>query len=121
MENSLPPHVRDYRLATKFLGKGVVEHSYDDPEAPPGSSLRLERWEDERHLGRGGQGQVLSQRCITEGQPNVYRAVKKIALHGDARRRYIRELETIIRFSHHRVCNLWTLNELAHTVHQAVP
>ena len=103
-ELDLPAFVRNYQLETRFLDGGVVEHSYDDPDAPPGSPLQLENWESGRLLGTGGQGQVFFQRCITEGRTHIFRAVKKMPLHGDKRtRRYPRELESIVRFSHQRV------------------
>jgi hypothetical protein len=107
MENSLSAHVRDHELDTTFLEEGVVEHSYDDPDAAPLSPSRIvERWESKKLLGSGGQGHVYLQTYITEDQRSVCRAVKKIALQGvDRRRRYIRELEAIIRFSHIKVRN----------------
>jgi len=107
MENSLSAHVRDHRLDTTFLEEGIVEHSYDDPDVAPLSPLRIvERWESKKLLGSGGQGHVYLQRCITEDRLSACRAVKKIVLHeDDRRRRYIRELETIIRFSHIKVRN----------------
>ncbi len=104
MEEKLSPYVEDYCLATRFLEDNVVEHSHDDPEAPPGSPLRRERWVSGGLLGRGGQGQVFLQRCTTQGRTSVCRAVKKIPLHRDEKvQRYIRELETMVRFSHQKV------------------
>ncbi len=109
-ELDLPAFVRDYRLETRFLDGGVVEHSCEDPEAPPGSPLQVENWESGKLLGKGGQGRVLFQRCLTDGRTHSCRAVKKMPLRGHRRaRRYGRELESIFRFSHQRVgtkCNI---------------
>ncbi|KAF5658588.1 CAMK kinase [Fusarium heterosporum] len=39
-------------------------HLHDDPEAPPMSPPRRERWEIVKPLGRGGQGEVVLERCV---------------------------------------------------------
>ncbi|KAH8656798.1 kinase-like domain-containing protein [Ilyonectria robusta] len=102
MEHELPDYVRDYKLETTFPKKREVVHIYDDPDAPPSSQRRLECWKrDKRPIGRGGQGQVFLQTCINGSRHYTHRAVKIIPLQdGGGRRRYIRELETIVKFSH---------------------
>ncbi|KAH7162374.1 kinase-like domain-containing protein [Dactylonectria estremocensis] len=102
MENNLLRHVRDYKLETRFPKKREVIHIYDDPDAPPSSQQRLECWKSEkRPIGVGGQGEVFLQTCTSGGRHYTHRAVKMIRLQdGGARRRYIRELETIAKFSH---------------------
>ncbi|KAL6406336.1 CAMK protein kinase [Ilyonectria robusta] len=105
MEDELPDYVRDYKLETTFPKKREVVHIYDDPDAPPSSQRRLECWKrDKRPIGRGGQGQVFLQTCINGSRHYTHRAVKTIPLQdGGGRRRYIRELETIVKFSHDKV------------------
>ncbi|WKT53720.1 Ankyrin repeat [Fusarium oxysporum f. sp. vasinfectum] len=101
MENSLPDLLRDYKLETRFHKRHII-HIFDDPDAPPSSQQRLEYWENEkRPIGRGGQGRVFLQTCTSGSRSYTQRAVKMIPFHYDGgRRRYIRELETIIKFSH---------------------
>lgn len=105
MEHELPDYVRDYKLETTFPKKCEVVHIYDDPDAPPSSQRRLECWKRDKWLiGRGGQGQVFLQTCINGSRHYTHRAVKIIPLQdGGGRRRYIRELETIVKFSHDKV------------------
>ncbi|KAH7019604.1 kinase-like domain-containing protein [Ilyonectria destructans] len=102
MEDELLDHVRDYKLETTFPKKREIVHIYDDPDAPPASQRRLECWKsDKRPIGRGGQGQVFLQTCTSGSRHYTYRAVKIIPLQdGGGRRRYVRELETIVKFSH---------------------
>jgi hypothetical protein len=105
MDNKLPDLVRDYELETRFHGN-IIVHMFDDPDAPPSSPQRCERWETEKHpFGQGGQGAVFLQNCISGSRSYTQRAVKKIPLqYVGRRRRYLREIETIIKFSHDRVC-----------------
>jgi hypothetical protein len=104
MENSLPDLLRDYKLETRFHKHHII-HIFDDPDAPPSSQQRLEYWENEkRPIGRGGQGLVFLQTCTSGSRNHTQRAVKMIPLqYSGGRRRYIRELETIIKFSHDKV------------------
>ncbi|KAH7140920.1 kinase-like domain-containing protein [Dactylonectria macrodidyma] len=101
MDNDIPHVVRDYRLATQFRKRHII-HAFDDPDAPPSSPQRKEYWKNERQqLGAGGQGRVILQTCTSGSRSYSQRAVKMIPLQeGGARRRYLRELETIIKFSH---------------------
>ncbi|KAH6870970.1 kinase-like domain-containing protein [Thelonectria olida] len=102
MEDELPDHVRDYKLETTFPRKREIVHIYNDTNAPPSSQRRFEHWKsDKRPIGRGGQGRVFLQTCTSGGRYYTHRAVKIIPLQdGGGRRRYIRELETIVKFSH---------------------
>ncbi|KAF5002729.1 hypothetical protein FGRMN_125 [Fusarium graminum] len=100
IEESLPDIVRDYKLVTRREGIFTV-HLHDDPEAPPMSPPRRERWEIVKTLGRGGQGEVVLERCVGGLRNLTERAVKKIPIErGDPRQIYKRELATIIKFSH---------------------
>ena len=110
MEDDLPAHVRDYRLETHSPKKRVVVHVYDDPDAPPSAPRRSEWWKSEkRPIGSGGQGQVFLQTCTSGGRLYTHRAVKVIPLQqGSARQRYLRELQTIVKFSHDRVRSPFT-------------
>ncbi|KAB5536635.1 kinase-like domain-containing protein, partial [Coniochaeta sp. 2T2.1] len=83
----------------------IVVHEFEDPDAPPSSLPRSERWESDRHpVGSGGQGQVFIQRLQHAGTTSrPLRAVKFITLGdgtGKKVHRYRRELETNFRFSH---------------------
>ncbi|KAH6889844.1 kinase-like domain-containing protein [Thelonectria olida] len=102
MEDNLLRHVRDYKLETRFPKKREIVHIYDDPDAPPSSQQRLECWKsDKKPIGCGGQGKVFLQTCTSGSRHYTHRAVKVIPLQdGGGRRRYIRELETIVKFSH---------------------
>ncbi|KAH8654240.1 kinase-like domain-containing protein [Ilyonectria robusta] len=102
MDNNLPDLLRDYELVTQFHGRHTI-HRFEDPDAPPSSPQRWEYWENEGRIGRGGQGEVFLQKCTSGSRSYTQRAVKKIPLPYDGgRRRYIREIETIIKFSHDR-------------------
>ncbi len=94
-----PPDARNSSLATRFLEGGAVEHSYPRRGLPP----RQERWESGELLSISGEGQVFLQRCTTEDRGHLLRAVKKVPLRGEDRKRhYPRALEAVVRFSHAR-------------------
>jgi hypothetical protein len=102
MEDDLARAVRANRLITSFPRKYELIHLIDDPDAPPATPRREEHWRTEkRAVGRGGQGQVFLQTCITGGRFHTQRAVKKIpiAQESGGRKRYMRELRAITRFS----------------------
>ena len=111
MYEELPEAVRDNRLETIFTKRYEVIHLIDDPDAPPSAPPRREQWKSEKKpVGRGGQGQVYIQRCISGPSADAQRAVKMIPhQEGGGRRRYIRELTAVTRFSHARVCTLLLL------------
>ncbi|KAL6922519.1 hypothetical protein FSST1_006545 [Fusarium sambucinum] len=100
MDDNLPDVVRDYKLTTWYDGN-VTIHLHDDPDAPPSSPPRQERWKKVRTLGHGGQGDIVLETCIDGGRNFTQRAVKKIRFQdSDSKRRYQRELATIVKFSH---------------------
>lgn len=103
--NILPEIVRDFQLAIHCISKRGVTHVCDDPDAPPSSQRHLERWSSEkRPIGGGGQGRVFLQKC-SNSNSGSHRAVKEIPLQEGNKKRqyYLRELETMARFSHSRV------------------
>ncbi|KAM0240236.1 hypothetical protein ACHAP5_007972 [Fusarium lateritium] len=92
--------VRDSRLETHY-GGGLTIHLRNDPHAPPLTPKRQERWKRVHTLGKGGQGQVVLEKCVDDKPILTERAVKKIRLQtDDSRRRYEEELRTILKFSH---------------------
>lgn len=104
--SSIPDLVRDNKLETDFAGKFTIHH-YDDSDGEEHrpSNQRSEHWEDDGLLGRGGFGDVLLQRCVEGKHIHELRAVKKIARSISQAKQsdYMRELETIAKFSHRRV------------------
>lgn len=103
MGESLSDLVRDYRLTTRFEGVFTI-HQQIDPDTPPRSPHRQERWKKVRTLGRGGQGEVVLETCIEGGRYFTERAVKKVPLvEGHSERHYRRELKAIVKFSHDKV------------------
>lgn len=104
MDDDLPDLVRDYKLKTWYDG-AVTIHEHNDPNAPPLSPSRQERWKKFRTIGHGGQGEIVLETCIDGSRNFTERAVKKIRFHNnDTKRRYQRELVTMIKFSHDKVC-----------------
>jgi serine/threonine protein kinase len=104
MEDGLPDNVRDFKLDTRFINRREVAHLYDDPDAPPSSPRREEYWKKEKRIGGGGQGEVHLQKCTSGGRTYTHRAVKVIPIRESGiKRRFLRELETITKFSHPRV------------------
>jgi hypothetical protein len=104
IDENLPDIVRDYKLKTYYDGILTV-HLHSDPDAPPSTPQRQERWKKVRTIGYGGQGEVVLETCVDGGRHITERAVKKIRLQsGDSKRRYERELGAIVKFSHDRVC-----------------
>ncbi|KAF4433168.1 hypothetical protein F53441_13769 [Fusarium austroafricanum] len=77
MEGSLSDLVRDYQLMTRYDGIFTI-HLHNDPDAPPSSPHRQERWKKVRTLGHGGQGDVVLETCIDGGRSFTERAVKKV-------------------------------------------
>ncbi|KAF4494612.1 het-s domain containing protein [Fusarium agapanthi] len=104
MDEAVSDIVRDYKLVTQQEGTFTI-HVHDDPDAPPSSPQRKEVWKKKCNIGRGGQGEVLLQTCVTGGRHYSDRAVKKIWLQRSnscSKRRYQRELAAIFKFSHER-------------------
>jgi hypothetical protein len=98
--------VQDSRLETEFLDGSTV-HTFIEPYGRNRRMSRKEYWRLERHLGRGGFGDVQLERCTAGENKDMMRAVKIINKQsGSTRRRpmdFNRELEAIAKFSHNRV------------------
>lgn len=60
-----------------------------------------EKWKREKKLGRGGYGTVWLERCVQGDRKSEVWAVKEVPKHGSSH--YLRELEAIAFFSHHKV------------------
>lgn len=107
MNREIPKLVLDFQLESNSgASRRRVTHLVHDPSLPPFADPTAETWESARRaIGRGGQGEVLLQTCTSNGpRLNNVRALKVVrCLDGDERRRQIRELETMVRFSHERV------------------
>ena len=111
----IPDLVRDTYLETSWVGDHTVHLHRDDdsgddnPSSKSRSSYRAEYWAWERMLGRGGCGEVWTQRCVG-GKGNHERRAVKVVLLADGSRAskglvdYIPELEAISKFSQRRVC-----------------
>jgi hypothetical protein len=100
----------DYQLETKEgRDRRRVTHIVHGPRSSPTADLQYERWKSaERPIGKGGQGCVLLQTCRSpKSRRDTLRAVKVIRLASNAeqKKRYIREVETMVRFSHKKVRN----------------
>ena len=110
MDENLPELVRDYKLKT-WYDQGVIIHEHHDPDVSPLAGPRQEKWKKVRTLGSRSQGVIELEECIDGSRCFTQRAVKKIRLQNkdsnkvnSAKRRYQRELATMVRFSHDRVC-----------------
>ncbi|RGP78808.1 camk kinase [Fusarium longipes] len=102
MEENLSDIVRDFKLSTRYDG-GFTIHFYNDPDAPPSTPQRQERWGRVRTIGNGSQGTVVLENCVQGARNFTERAVKKIPLRSShSTRFYERELAAIIKFSHDR-------------------
>jgi hypothetical protein len=110
----IPDIVRDFKLEAHFPEESTTEVVHTFQESDPTSRRRLtsrsEHWKREKRIGRGGYGSVWLEKCIedrrTDAAVKTYavRAVKEIEINTELGPiDYIRELEAIARFSHHRV------------------
>jgi hypothetical protein len=109
LTGGMPPPldlVLDSRLETEFLN-GLTVHTFIEPHGRNRRIERKEYWRLERHLGRGGFGQVQLERCTAGESRDMMRAVKIINKQSGSIRRkpmdFNRELEAIAKFSHNRV------------------
>ncbi|KAJ5951483.1 Tetratricopeptide-like helical [Penicillium vulpinum] len=109
----LPDLIRDSKLETYFLPDCSVEtvHKFQESDPTSGQRLvtRLEHWQRQQRVGRGGFGSIWLEKLTKGGRPGgkaqygALRAVKQIDI--DTRLRpidYDRELEAIAKFSHYR-------------------
>ncbi|GKU08259.1 unnamed protein product [Fusarium langsethiae] len=101
IDESLSEIVRDYKLETRYEGNLTV-HLHNDPDTPPSAPQRRERWKKVRTIGQGGQSEVVLETCVDGGRHFTERAVKKIRLQADSKKRYESELGAIVKFSHDR-------------------
>lgn len=87
-----------YQLETEDGGnQSCVTHILDSDSLP-----RHEKWEsDKKTIGKGGQGVVVLQRCTSLKAPReAVRAVKVLSCsQDDERKRYVREVDAMVRFS----------------------
>jgi hypothetical protein len=88
-----------YQLETEEgANQSCVTHIFSS-DSPP----RHEKWEsDKKAIGKGGQGVVVLQRCTSLEAPHeAVRAVKVLSCsEDDERKRYVREVAAMVRFSH---------------------
>jgi len=98
--------VLDSKLRTELRGSNTV-HTYLDIDAAGRRFCREEHWTKEYIIGRGGFSQVRLEKCVTGYQAgDLFRAVKVI--YKPSTNNYfpfVRELETIAKFSNDRVRN----------------
>ncbi|KAJ3459828.1 hypothetical protein MRS44_015901 [Fusarium solani] len=107
MDDNLSDLVRDSKLRTRYEKPHTI-HLFDDPDSPPFSARRREQWKKDRTIGHGGQGRVVLQTCTGGSRGYTQRAVKMIPLQEGGRRRYLRELEAILKFSHDKYAKYFT-------------
>lgn len=104
--SEFPEAVLRYKLEIQKGDRRRVTHLVHDPDLPPSAPPRYEIWESRRRpIGKGAQGEVYLQTCTSAGPlQNKCRALKVIRFQdGDERRRYVREIEIMGRFSDERV------------------
>jgi hypothetical protein len=104
-----PDLVLDSKLRTQF-SDSVTIHIFPEIDRAGGRSYRKEYWKLEKHLGRGGFGQVQLEKCVIPGvKQDALRAVKVINKRSSLD--FNRELETIAKFSNDRVSQI-TLRDI---------
>jgi serine/threonine protein kinase len=110
MESDL---VNDSKLPVRFSAKHT-HHVIFESNTRAGQQVRRQRreetWEKVKHLGRGGFGSVwLEKRSRVDSQPKT-RAVKAIPKSTPFSQviDYKRELQAIAKFSHRKVCFVFT-------------
>ncbi|KAF2737982.1 kinase-like protein [Polyplosphaeria fusca] len=98
----IPDLVLDSKLVTEFR-HGLTKHVlYEaDPSSTHRTTKRKESWKPEKCIGRGGFGSVWLERCVRGKRDVELRAVKNIPRPAEAKD-YLRELESIAKFSHPR-------------------
>ena len=96
--------VRDSKLETHFIS-GETIHAYHeaDPTSHQRRVTRFEHWQRQQEIGSGSFGRLWLEKCTKGGRgPTQVRATKQVKLHRHVD--YSRELETIAKFSHPKVC-----------------
>src|ERR1700712_2583356 len=111
MPQNASDSVLDSKLKTKFFAKSVRHTRYIQGHSSRERQLNFEEtWETVKELGQGTYGVVRLEKHqppSTDGLelPSRVRAVKKIrkTIIGGHAWNYMKELETITKFSHDRV------------------
>ncbi|VUC32373.1 unnamed protein product [Clonostachys rosea] len=98
----LPELVRDTQLTVRFKSEGSQHYTIHVPSGR--RSPKPETWVSKERLGRGGQGAVVLQEKLVDGQGQLQlRAVKTITMPAAGsqtdRALYKRELEAMAKFS----------------------
>src|SRR3954463_3196836 len=96
----LPTIVNATQLYTVF-DKGYTVHRFKQRNNLE-VKTRKEWWKSERRLGSGSYGTVYLQKCVKGHQDVEVRAVKAVPIAGTTIN-WVRELETIMEFSHYTV------------------
>jgi eukaryotic-like serine/threonine-protein kinase len=88
---------------------------FTHPEAespPPAPILRINRYEIQRELGRGGMGVVYLAHDVDLKRPVAFKVLPKgFAGSAQARARFRREAETASRLSHPNLCGVFGVGE----------
>src|SRR4051794_26764603 len=103
--SELPSIVDGSQLQTVF-SRGFTIHRYSTSRRNPKDKGRKEYWRTEKRLGGGSYGTVWLQKCV-KGRLDAnseLRAIKVIPTNKDRQTDWVRELETIMEFSHQTVC-----------------
>lgn len=102
----IPDLVHVSRLETCFVGESTMHSNICSSKIPAIRSIRkVETWEKERELGRGGFGEVVLQRNIDSKSETRFRAVKVLPKHQNLD--YLEELKTIAFFSYPKVSDFF--------------
>lgn len=108
MQPALPDLVADTRFRVEF-GDGSIQRFTFRSSTLNGKYVRREEkadeWKGEKELGRGTYGSVWLHRCLTSEGPAELQAVKKVNKRSlsNAGISYVKELETIAKFSQAKV------------------
>lgn len=104
--------VQDSKLITRFAENGIAVHTFFESDKARRRICREEHWRWERRLGRGGFGEVQLEKCIAGQRRGAMRAVKITDRQSKSSKPldFKRELETIAKFSHVRVCTVTSKN-----------
>lgn len=116
MQSDLPDLVADSQIRVEFKGELVRRFIYGSDIANGKFQRRKETvhfWEAEEELGRGAYGSVWLHRCLTSEDQAEVQAVKKLKKRvlSSAGISFVKELETIAKFSQRKVgdIHLWLL------------
>jgi hypothetical protein len=102
----LPDLVQDSRLDVEIHDGCAVQIYFEaDAESQDRPKPKMEVWSQVKQIGGGGFGSVWLEKCTSGRQEGATRAVKRLAIKQTGLRdaSYVRELETIAKFSQERV------------------